>query len=189
MGGSISMFFREPSFDSLPKGASAGDIFSGTVTYIRANKAVVGNGTRPGGFPIRYCFADVKPPAAAPATTVSTSTPTPAQASVAAQATNKAVAVTLVGGGGGGGGSGGEETPVSSSPSEPATSTADVASSVRDALPSSPPPVISEGDAGLEAAVKEAKIKYLKGLASSSSSSKGSKDAFISLYARINAGV
>ena len=165
-GGSISMFFKEPAFDSLPKTASSGDVFSGSVTYIKANKAVVGSGTQPNGFPIKYVLADVKPPPAATAVTLP----------VSSTVTNK-LPVVLVGGGGGGGGEGGGRGVEVPTPASSSSAAAKI--SGREEKEKLSPEV-----AGLEAAVKEAKVKYLK-------SQVGSKDkaVFLSLFSRINAGL
>jgi len=60
-GGSLSMYCREPSFDQLPKNINSGDVLSGSLTYIKANKSIIGAGTKPEGFPVKYFYADVKP--------------------------------------------------------------------------------------------------------------------------------
>ena len=64
-GGSLSFFLKEPSFDTLPKTASPGDFLTGSITYLKKDSAVLGCGTKPGGFGVRYLVADTKPPSAA----------------------------------------------------------------------------------------------------------------------------
>jgi len=59
-GGSVSFHWREPTHDQLPKAAVAGDYLSGTVTYLKKDNALLGNGTRPGGYKIQYTIADIK---------------------------------------------------------------------------------------------------------------------------------
>lgn len=80
-GGSVSFFYREPSADQIPKGALPGDTLSGKVTYLRKEKAIVGCGTKPGGYDVKYVIGDTKPAAAAATTstpaTTSASTPAP----------------------------------------------------------------------------------------------------------------
>ena len=83
-GGSVSFFYREPNADQIPKGALPGDTLSGKVTYLRKEKAIVGCGTKPGGYDVKYVIGDTKPAAAAAATTT---TPTTTTASTTAPIT------------------------------------------------------------------------------------------------------
>ena len=71
IGNSTSFYLREPSYDSLPKTASPGDSFTGSVSYIKKNAYAIGNSQDK--YPVKYVIADTKPK---PAST--TSTPTPA---------------------------------------------------------------------------------------------------------------
>lgn len=59
--GAVSMYIREPSHEQLPKGAATGDVLSGSITYIKKNDNTLGQGNRPGGYPIRYVVNDTKP--------------------------------------------------------------------------------------------------------------------------------
>ncbi len=59
-GSSVGVFIREPSFDSLPKGVQNGDILTGSLTYIKKIDGSLGNGTKPGGYPISYYISDTK---------------------------------------------------------------------------------------------------------------------------------
>lgn len=61
-GGTITVFFKEPAFDQLPKNVSPGDFLIGTVKYISRSNGRVGANSEPEGFPLRYCIADTKPP-------------------------------------------------------------------------------------------------------------------------------
>eukprot|EP01041_Mallomonas_annulata_P006918 gene6918-14055_t len=56
----LSLMVKEPSSDQLPKTISAGDVLLGTSTYLRKLNGAMGNGTKPGGFPIRYLVGDTK---------------------------------------------------------------------------------------------------------------------------------
>lgn len=60
IGGQVSMYIKEMNADQLPKAVSCGDILLGSVTYLRKNAAVVGNGTKPDGYVIRYIVSDTK---------------------------------------------------------------------------------------------------------------------------------
>jgi hypothetical protein len=63
-GGSVGYFFREPTQDSLPKGASAGDVMKGSFTVEAKKTTVAGDGVRPGpGYALLYTVADTKMPA------------------------------------------------------------------------------------------------------------------------------
>jgi hypothetical protein len=42
-GGNLSFYFKEPSFDQLPKAAVPGDYLVGTVTYLRKDNSLLGN--------------------------------------------------------------------------------------------------------------------------------------------------
>jgi tripeptidyl-peptidase-2 len=54
-GTSASVFFSEPRLDQLPKGYKQGDFLYGTVNYSsRGVDNLAGDGSKPGGFPIRY---------------------------------------------------------------------------------------------------------------------------------------
>jgi hypothetical protein len=62
-GGSVGYFFREPTQDSLPKGASAGDVMKGSFTVEAKKTTVAGDGVRPGpGYALLYTVADTKMP-------------------------------------------------------------------------------------------------------------------------------
>lgn len=61
--GMTSCYVREPSNESLSKVAKNGDIFVGSVTYLKKQENVHGSGTRPGGYTVRYCFSESKPTA------------------------------------------------------------------------------------------------------------------------------
>lgn len=54
LGGSVSMYVKEPAADQLPKTCSPGDTLTGTVTYIKKQNNQVGCGTKPGGYPLIY---------------------------------------------------------------------------------------------------------------------------------------
>ena len=67
------LFFKEPSFDQLPKSASPGDLLTGHVTFLKRPSGQIGSSSEPGkGFPVQYSVADTKPPAAAPSTVATT---------------------------------------------------------------------------------------------------------------------
>jgi hypothetical protein len=63
-GGTITVFFKEPAFDQLPKNVSPGDFLIGNVKYISKSNSRVGANSEPEGFSLRYCIADTKPPTA-----------------------------------------------------------------------------------------------------------------------------
>jgi len=60
-GGSVSMYIREPAWDSFPKSVSPGDSLFGTINYEKKNDSLQGVGIKPGGWPIKYIIADTKP--------------------------------------------------------------------------------------------------------------------------------
>jgi hypothetical protein len=159
-GGFVSFYAREPSFDQLPKQAQPGDILTGTITYIKKNTALLGSGTKPGGFAVKYVVADTKPPAAA-ATTAAPATATTATAATAAVATTPVVVTSNANAG-----------DITSSDPTPAPDSS--------ATPTTTSATTSEVEGGLEAAVREAKIKYLK-------AQSGNKATFESAYATISA--
>ena len=70
IGSSTSFYLREPSYDSLPKTASAGDSFTGSVSYIKKNAYAIGNSQDK--YSVKYVIADIKPK---PASTSSSPTP------------------------------------------------------------------------------------------------------------------
>ena len=72
IGSSTSFYLREPSYDNLPKTASAGDSFTGSISYIKKNAYAIGNSQDK--YPVKYVVADTKPKAAS---TTSSPTPTP----------------------------------------------------------------------------------------------------------------
>ena len=155
-GGSTSFYLKEPAFDSIPKGASPGDILSGTITYLKKDTATLGSGTKPGGYELKYIVGDIKAPNADKekekekekdkAMTAQTATPAAAVATSVVPTTASALATLL------------------------ATIT-DVTTTVPNAAT---PEIPSPKESGMEAAVREAKTKYLKSLAGTS--------AFDSLY-------
>jgi len=60
-GTPMNLHIREPTVDQFPKSASAGDTFTGTVTFRKKDGAGEGKGGKAGGgFPIVYTMADVK---------------------------------------------------------------------------------------------------------------------------------
>ena len=61
-GKSASVFFSEPKQDQVPKGCKPGDFLFGTVNYSSKGDSLAGNGSKPGGFPIRFLVgpAEVK---------------------------------------------------------------------------------------------------------------------------------
>ena len=64
-GDTAVIFFKEPSFDQLPKAASPGDLLLGHVTYLKRPSGQIGLSSEPGkGFKITYSVADTKPPTA-----------------------------------------------------------------------------------------------------------------------------
>ena len=157
-GGSTSFYFKEPSFDSIPKGASPGDILSGTITYLKKDNATLGCGTRPGGYDVKYIVGDIKAPSAekekekekgvmaAAATPAFAATATAAATVGTATATATAVATSTV-------------SIMDVTTTVPITDTTEIK------LPK---------ESGMEGAVREAKTKYLKTLAGT--------PAFDSLY-------
>ena len=170
-GGSVSFFFREPSADQIPKGVLPGDTLSGKVTYLRKDKAILGCGTKPGGYDVKYVIGDTKPATAAP-TATATATATTASASSP---------VTVIADGDA------EITPPivpASTPDSSAIPTTEITST-----PVTPTATSEKGDlkekekekeSGIDAAVREAKTKYLK-------SQIGNPTAFDSLYLTVEA--
>ena len=74
IGSSTSFYLREPSYDSLPKTASAGDSFTGSVSYIKKNAYAIGNSQDK--YPVKYVIADTKPKPVSSTSTPSTDTTT-----------------------------------------------------------------------------------------------------------------
>jgi Tripeptidyl peptidase II len=170
-GGSVSFFFREPSADQIPKGILPGDTLSGKVTYLRKDKAILGCGTKPGGYDVKYVIGDTKPAAASTAATTATAT---------ASASSP---VTVIADGDA------ETTP----PIVPASTSDTTAIPTTEATstPVTPTATSEKGDlkgkekekekeSGIDAAVREAKTKYLK-------SQIGNPTSFDSLYLTVEA--
>ena len=172
-GGSVSFFFREPTVDQIPKGVLPGDTLSGKVTYLRKDKAILGCGTKPGGYDVKYVIGDTKP-AAASTTTATTNTTATASASSP---------VTVIADGDA------ETTPPvvpASTPDITAIPTTDVTSTPVTPIATSEKNDLKgkekekEKESGIDVAVREAKTKYLK-------SQIGNPTAFDSLYLTVEA--
>lgn len=73
VGNSASFFVREPTADSLPKSVATGDVFVGSVTYVKKSASTIGSTDRPGGYPIRYTYVDTKSKAVSTTSTPSAS--------------------------------------------------------------------------------------------------------------------
>ena len=139
LGTSCSVIFGEPSASSLPTSVHAGDVFHGKVTYLKKPANMLGNGTRPGGYPVTFFCTGAKPakPAASKdkdsggATSPSS---TSASASASASATSTAVVTMNTEAGG----------EVDSSSEEKTA--------------------VFEMDNTLREAIRDAKLKYLSGL-------------------------
>ena len=139
-GGSVSFFLKEPSSDSIPKGASPGDVLAGTITYLKKDNATLGSGTKPGGYEVKYIVGDTKAQSAEKEKekSVVAATATAALAATAATATATATATEVV-----------------------TTTITTLITAV---------PTADDGDSatpketGMEVAVREAKTKYLKSL-------------------------
>jgi Tripeptidyl peptidase II len=171
-GGSVSFFFREPTADQIPKGILPGDTLSGKVTYIRKDKAILGCGTKPGGYDVKYVIGDTKPAAASTAATTATT----ASASASSP-------VTVIA-------DGESETTPPIVPSSTSDTTA-IPTTEATSTPVTPTATSEKGDlkgkekekekeSGIDAAVREAKTKYLK-------SQIGNPTAFDSLYLTVEA--
>ena len=64
-----SVYVRSPAADKIPKFARPGDVLIGTITYgSKGDTTTVGNGQRPGGFPLSVLVANVAAPPAPPST-------------------------------------------------------------------------------------------------------------------------
>ena len=173
-GGSVSFYFREPNVDQIPKGALPGDTLSGKVTYLRKDKAILGCGTKPGGYEVKYVIGDTKPAA------VSTSTPAAANAAVASTVAAAASSpFTVIADGDT------ESTPSALLSASDTT----VSSSEASTIPVSTAATSEKGDqkekekekeSGIDAAVREAKTKFLKNQV-------GNPIAFDSLYLTVEA--
>jgi tripeptidyl-peptidase-2 len=61
-GGSVGFFFREPTHDSLPKGAKPGDHLAGSFTVLKKSPSALMRDVNPRDFPCIYCIGDTKPP-------------------------------------------------------------------------------------------------------------------------------
>jgi hypothetical protein len=59
-GGFVSMYIKEPAATLLPKQVSPGDVLTGSFTCLKSSTNMLGSGTKPGGFPLRYVVADNK---------------------------------------------------------------------------------------------------------------------------------
>jgi hypothetical protein len=67
-----SVYLRAPATDKLPKFAKAGDMLVGSVTFgAKGDSATIGNGQRPGGFPLQVVINSVPAAAAAASSTPS----------------------------------------------------------------------------------------------------------------------
>lgn len=53
-GSQTSVFFSEPQSSKLPSGCKPGDILLGSSSYSSDDATLLGNGKRPGGFPLSY---------------------------------------------------------------------------------------------------------------------------------------
>ena len=62
IGTSCSVLFGEPGDNNLPATASAGDVFHGSVTYLKKSPGNLGSGMRPGGYPITFVCTGAKAP-------------------------------------------------------------------------------------------------------------------------------
>ena len=200
-GGFVSFYFKEPSFDQIPKACSPGDTLIGTVTYLKKDNATLGCGTRPGGYEVKYIVGDTKPPAVVTVTPTSTATPTtatstatnttvsttaivPVTVSASAVSTTSpvtvppAVGITVDGSGGMGEGGVVGGVVVTSSPMVSPTTLATLATTAVATTTTTITPLIEsteigtenekkeekkdEKESGMDIAVREAKIKFLK---------------------------
>lgn len=82
VGTSASFFVREPAADALPKSVATGDVFVGSVTYVKKAAATIGSTDRPGGYPIRYTYVDIKTKAAGGSATSTTAASTETEKSL-----------------------------------------------------------------------------------------------------------
>lgn len=60
MDSSCGVYIKEPTLDQLPKNCSTGDVFTGSMTYLKQNTGELGAGTRPGGYAVKYAYVDTK---------------------------------------------------------------------------------------------------------------------------------
>lgn len=171
-GGSTSFHFKEPTQEQIPKGALPGDTLFGTVTYLKKENTLIGCGTKPGGYEVKYIVGDTKINTTSTSTTPSAATST----STTVSADVEVVSSDIV------------------SASSPVTSPIDgtVLSNIKsdqdNTTPSSTSPIpinkekenTPEKESGIDVAVREAKTKYLKNLV-------GVPSTFDSLYSTIEA--
>ena len=171
-GGSTSFHFKEPTQEQIPKGALPGDTLFGSVTYLKKENTLIGCGTKPGGYEVKYIVGDTKISTSTSTSPTSTSTSTSVSADV------EVVSTDVV------------------STSSPVTAPSDGTifnnkSDQENATPSSNSPMVnkekvkekengSEKESGIDIAVREAKTKYLKNLT-------GIPSTFDSLYSTIEA--
>lgn len=79
VGTSTVLYFKEPSFEQLPKGAKPGDCLVGSVTYLKKNGNAIGAADRPSGYSLIYTVADSGPAAVAKQEDASAATPEPSE--------------------------------------------------------------------------------------------------------------
>jgi hypothetical protein len=149
-GGSVSFYCREPNADQVPKGVMPGDTLMGTITYIKKDNAAIGCGTKPGGYEVKYVVGDTK-----------IAVPTPA----APPAATGSSPVTV-------------PTSAEESVTPALTHTSSEVVAVVSAVTA--PGKEKEKESGIDAAVREAKTKYLK-------SQVGTQGVFDPLYLTVEA--
>jgi Tripeptidyl peptidase II len=131
-GGSVSFYCREPNADQVPKGVMPGDTLMGTITYIKKDNSALGCGTKPGGYEVKYVVGDTKIQVPVPAVTPAATSSSPLTIPASAE----------------------DSITPALAPSSSDTATATVTPAVT--APG------KEKESGIDAAVREAKTKYLK---------------------------